>query len=1603
MNRKTLTYIFIFFSLCLNFSSSHFLYAEENKEQKKDLPKQEEHVEKHVDKQILPSFDHLPGYTINFQNVSILEYLNFISKIAKVNLIYKEEDLNFNVTILSEEPTNLVNIMAALTQVLKINGLSLIEQGNNLLISQAGTANQIATVVSTDTPLKEGEKIPPIITYVFKAKKANPNTLGQMIRPFLSKGGMLEISNDTRHLIITDITQNIEEIKKLLVILDAPEGSLEIASFFAKHNSPDSLISLTKQIITPLAEGNTFILVSQSNKNLIYIVSTPFLIQKTKSILDDLDSFPQKALVGPITSANILFYHIKNKPADIIESALKKIETHLATLGSGSDSIVDTLKTMKYIKESHSLFFTGSPSSLAEISVMLNKIDIPYTSEEIEHSKSGYLVYKIKNGDEAQIARSLEKFVANMKLTEHPNTDLIQAIHTMKWIKENNSLIFNGDPKSIEKLKQLLPSFDTPSNEGKTANKLPLSDKFYVYKPKYLSGEILLKHIQDTYKNLKESGLSDPAFLHTLNTGKWVPVNQSLIFTGDPGSIARLKKLLTEMDSSAGGTEVYVYKVKYIEPEAFEKSLKHLALSLPPGSPLEKIIANLKHVKTSQSFVFNGTPAAIKSLQEILPTIDNVKAGEEESEGKPVYFVYKLKSASGSKVLAELVQTADSFKTSDEKVYTVIKEAKWLESTNSIVLIGTQGAVEKVKTMIAKFDTTQPIISTFFVYKPKTISVGQLKIDVLQSAENLKSSGLQNPELISALESIQVDNKNNSVTFTGTEEAINKVKSIVDSYDSHKEASAYFVYKPQHISAQQLKTDAFEAAAGLENSGLKDPALIQALKSAHVDSKNNHVTFSGTEEAIAKIQPILKSYDTSRAEVKTNHFYIFKPTHQSPDYIIEEANHTASKMHGGGLANTELIEALRSGSIVSNGTAVLFTGTAKAIESIKGVVENFDTVKKEKVKATDFYVYHPTHISADELRRHARIVAGEMESSNFSDPELIKTLQSSQLVSNGKSVLFTGTTASIVKLKDLLPSLDTTSEDSIKHLGDTTFQIYKIKHISAMSLMQHLRNVATDISRTSRPDLELAKTINNMRYVKESNSIVFTGTKAAVSKALMLAEKFDTETEDLKPKKPPTTFSIYKPKYLPGKELIHHVKEFEQNLVTSGVNDQGLFDTIKNMRWMEKNSHILISGEKEDVDKTISLLERFDVAAPGIPKSTEDVETISELSFLVYKLQYHSGPEIKGAIMGVGEDLKASKSKENEKLVDAIKSLQYIELTNSLIATGDPAALKKLKELIKSIDVPQKQVFVEVLVIQTTLADSLEFSLNWGSQGNFQDKFVYNSGNFSNNTGLIDGLNKANSKGPLGESGSSGSGDILLPGVDGGGVLGVIGDIITHQGNSYFSLGSLLTAVERDSQTTVILNQKLITQDNKNSTLFIGQNIPYAGSVVQNNGSGNQLLTQNIEYRDIGVNLSITPTVGLNNTITLDISQDISNNTDGATAIGDNLTGITTSKNTVQTVVTVPNNAFVAVSGQVDNSILRQKSGVPCLGGLPLIGAAFNDVKNTQNTANIVMFIRPSVMTSFETYKETTERQEEIFKSMTNDPEDFEFGLELLKTPEDAE
>ncbi len=381
----------------------------------------------------------------------------------------------------------------------------------------------------------------------------------------------------------------------------------------------------------------------------------------------------------------------------------------------------------------------------------------------------------------------------------------------------------------------------------------------------------------------------------------------------------------------------------------------------------------------------------------------------------------------------------------------------------------------------------------------------------------------------------------------------------------------------------------------------------------------------------------------------------------------------------------------------------------------------------------------------------------------------------------------------------------------------------------------------------------------------------------------------------------------------------------------------------------------------------------------------------SKPNFLVYKLQYHDGSEIEETVKRITADL-ATKPQTSPSYLNVLKSVQWIKATNSLVCSGDEASLKNVKELLISLDAPLRQVFIEVLVVETDARNSSDFGLQWAAGGRHKEGVGMGMGNFppSQSPGpfalAFQNINGSNP--PAGPS--------QIP-LGNGFDMGVIGDILFHKGKSFLSLATLVSALQADGDSSIVLNQKIITQDNKNSKIFVGDNIPFTGSIVQTTGSGQQT-TANVEYRDIGVNLSITPKLGEGDIITLDLTEEITEAIPtGANGVSaSSVTGIQTTKTNMMTHVHVPDKHFLVLSGMIRNAKSQHKAGLPCLGGLPWIGSLFSKTQKHDEKRNVIIFVRPHIIKSVDDYRRITENQEDLYKRLS--PKDaIEQATSLVK------
>lgn len=369
-----------------------------------------------------------------------------------------------------------------------------------------------------------------------------------------------------------------------------------------------------------------------------------------------------------------------------------------------------------------------------------------------------------------------------------------------------------------------------------------------------------------------------------------------------------------------------------------------------------------------------------------------------------------------------------------------------------------------------------------------------------------------------------------------------------------------------------------------------------------------------------------------------------------------------------------------------------------------------------------------------------------------------------------------------------------------------------------------------------------------------------------------------------------------------------------------------------------------------------------DVTSPAAALGSSANANPKSLRFFMYKLKYQNGAAIAQAIQDIGYNLYVTTAMD-EDFINTLNSIQWLDVNNSIVVIGNQANVDKVVSLLNGLDLPPKQVYIEVLILETSLEKSWDFGVQWVALGDEQGKVAYASG-LINNTGISDqtkaalGVTPSPADIPLPTPGQLAGISDMMYGSSAFG-LGIIGNVLSHKGKSFLTLGGLLSALDQDGDTVIVLNPRIMAQDTQQASFFVGQTIPFqtTSTVIQETGS----VTQNIEYEDIGVNLVVTSTIAPNNVVTLQIEQTISE-LHSAQGI---LTPVT-DKTFAATRLQVPDGCFLVMSGHIRDKTTKVVSGVPLLSSVPLIKGLFSRTIDQRQKRNIMIFIKPKVISTFE-------------------------------------
>ena len=282
--------------------------------------------------------------------------------------------------------------------------------------------------------------------------------------------------------------------------------------------------------------------------------------------------------------------------------------------------------------------------------------------------------------------------------------------------------------------------------------------------------------------------------------------------------------------------------------------------------------------------------------------------------------------------------------------------------------------------------------------------------------------------------------------------------------------------------------------------------------------------------------------------------------------------------------------------------------------------------------------------------------------------------------------------------------------------------------------------------------------------------------------------------------------------------------------------------------------------------------------------------------------------------------------------------LEYEEGTNAVVMVGPDSELAAYRAIVEQLDIRRAQVVVEAIIAEVSDSSAQELGVQWLFA---DEKFGAGIVNFGSN-----GVNIASIAGAAASGDNEALGDLLSTTT--GATAG-----IGHFGGG-FNFAMLVNALKGKSGFNLLSTPTLLTLDNAEASILVGQEVPFVtGSVTQNNANP----YQTIERKEVGVKLRIKPQINIDNSVRLDIVQEVSSIADTSSA-----SDVITNKREIKTKVMVEDNGLVILGGLISDELSTSDQRVPLLGDIPYLGRLFRSDATRNTKQSLMVFIRPRIL-----------------------------------------
>lgn len=373
-----------------------------------------------------------------------------------------------------------------------------------------------------------------------------------------------------------------------------------------------------------------------------------------------------------------------------------------------------------------------------------------------------------------------------------------------------------------------------------------------------------------------------------------------------------------------------------------------------------------------------------------------------------------------------------------------------------------------------------------------------------------------------------------------------------------------------------------------------------------------------------------------------------------------------------------------------------------------------------------------------------------------------------------------------------------------------------------------------------------------------------------------------------------------------------------------------------------RTNSVLIGGDKADRLRLRTLIAHLDTPLEQGGDTQVRYLRYADAEELATKLQSHFTSQAGGATAQAGGGTSA----------DDV-SIWADTQTNAIVISAPPKVMRSLTQIVDKLDIRRAQVLVEAIIVEIIENTSKELGVSVGVEGNSSNTPIA----VTNFPDFLSGIVQV---------GTAVSTATDPSGLIGEGVTLGIGRI----SDTGISFAAILRALEGQADTNIISTPSIVTTDNEEATLNVGQEVPFVtGSFTNSGGTAGAVNPfQTINRQQIGVKLAITPQINDGDSLVLDISQEISNIAQSAAGAVD----LITNQRIIETTVIVNDGEILVLGGLLEDVLRESDQRVPVLGNIPFLGALFRSKKTETLKTNLMIFVRAEIMrdtndTSFQT------------------------------------